>query len=219
MMLFDGIEIEEINSMLSCLKPQIAKYSKGECIVLTGDDFDRIGIILEGEASVMKENVAGNSIMMTLLTPGDMFGEIVAYSLKKVWPATVYAQGDCTVLFMPPDKIVGSCNNACPKHKKLIQNMLKIVSEKALLLNRKVEYLTIKSMRDRISAFLLEQQKKLGNNTFQLPFNRNEMADFLNVSRPSLSREMCKMRNEGIIDFHRDSIRILNMKELKNISE
>jgi CRP-like cAMP-binding protein len=97
--------------------------------------------------------------------------------------------------------------------------MLGIISEKALMLNRKVEYLAIKSMRAKISTFLLEQYKKTGKTTFMIPLNRNELADFLNVSRPSMSREMCRMKEEGIIDFHRASIRIINPDALKKSVE
>ena len=97
--------------------------------------------------------------------------------------------------------------------------MLRIISEKALLLNRKVEYLAIKSLRGKICTYLLEQHQRTGMTTFMLPLKRCELADLLNVSRPSLSREMCKMRDEGIIDFHRSSIRIKNMEALKRSAE
>jgi CRP-like cAMP-binding protein len=94
-----------------------------------------------------------------------------------------------------------------------------IVSERAIALSRKVEYLSIKSIRGKISTYLLEQYKKAGKAIFMLPMNRNEMADFLNVSRPSLSREMCKMRDEGIIDFHRASILVKDVRALIRMAE
>ena len=98
-------------------------------------------------------------------------------------------------------------------------NMLNIISNKALILNRKVEYLSIRSIRGKIIHYLLEQYKHKGKNNFTLPLNRTELADFLNIPRPSLSREMCRMRDEGLIDFHRSSIKINNVENLKALAE
>jgi CRP-like cAMP-binding protein len=103
----------------------------------------------------------------------------------------------------------------CPWHRTLVTNLLGITSERALMLNKKVEYLTIKSIRGKISTFLLDLYKKTGNNNVMLNMNRNELADFLNVSRPSKSREMCRMRDEGIIDFHLSTIRIKDVEALR----
>jgi CRP-like cAMP-binding protein len=97
--------------------------------------------------------------------------------------------------------------------------MLGILSRKAITLSRQLEFLSIRSMRGRIAAFLLEQHKKSGRATFMLDMNRNELADFLNVARPSLSREMCRMRNEGILDFHRSSMQIRDMAALKDAAQ
>lgn len=217
--LFRGLAIEDLEAMVECLKPKLCSYKRNEVITFEGERFDGIGIVLSGEASVTKENAAGNRIIMVILKPGDMFGEMAAFSGQKVWPATVYAQSSCRVLFLPPQMIVGECKKLCGSHRMLIMNMLGIVSSKALMLSRKVEYLAIKSMRGKITNFLLEQYKKSGNTTFMMPLNRNELADFLNVSRPSLSREMGRMRDEGIIDFHRSSIRIENVEALKSMAE
>jgi len=198
-----------------CLQPQIFSYRKKDYIALSGEKFDKVGIILQGEATVNKENVAGNRTMMTLLKPGDMFGEIIAFSDKSIWPATVQAVEACDVLFLSKDKITGACQKACPWHTMIIRNMLKIISEKALMLNRKVEYMALIGVRQKIATYLLEQYKITKSKTFLLPVNRQELAEFLNVSRPSLSREMCRMRDEGIIDFHMSTIKILDLDVLK----
>ncbi|NLX71057.1 MAG: Crp/Fnr family transcriptional regulator [Clostridiales bacterium] len=205
--------------MVKCLEPRIYEYEKNNYVAIAGEEFKGIGIMLDGEAIAYKENFAGTRVMMTLLTPGDVFGEIVAFSTHTKWPVTVEAQKTCKVLFISRERIVGECRQLCPWHRKLIENMLMIVSERALALSRKVEYLSIKSIRGKISTFLLEQYKKTGKTMFMLPMNRNELADFLNVSRPSLSREMCNMRDEGTIDFHRASVRINDIQALKRMAE
>ena len=217
--LFNGLGQEEINCLLECLQPRIKSYQKNECITIAGDELTEFGILLSGEAAVTKENAAGNRIILTVLGPGELFGEIAAFSGNSCWQATGVAQGKCAAVFLRPEKIIGYCDNSCENHRMLIQNMLRIISEKALLLNRKVEYLAIKSLRGKISTYLLEQHQRTGMTTFMLPLKRWELADLLNVSRPSLSREMCKMRDEGIIDFHRSSIKIKNMEALKRSAE
>jgi CRP-like cAMP-binding protein len=217
--LFQGIEQKVINTMLDCMKPKYSFYKRNDYIINLGDQFDSVGIMLNGEAIVIKENAAGNRVVMTLLKRGDIFGEMLAFSNHAKWPATVQAQDNCEVLFLPKFKIIGECNRLCSWHTTLIQNFLKIISERALMLNKKVEYLTIKSMRGKISTYLLEQYKKAGNSNFVLLLNRNELADFFNVSRPSMSREMCKMRDEGVIDFYLNAFKILDLEALKMMSD
>lgn len=214
-LLFRDIPSEQLYMMLECIKPKIESYKRNEYITLMEDDFTGVGIVLEGEVLLAKENAAGNRVIIDVVEPGEIFGEMIAFAQKKVWPVTAIAQSPCTVMFMPPDKIVGECPKMCVSHRQLIMNMLSVVSEKAINLNRKVEYLAMKSLRAKLSRFLLEQYKKAGKTMFVMPLNRSELSDFLNVSRPSLSREMCRMRDEGIIDFYRSSVQILDEEALK----
>ncbi len=217
--LFRGIGPDELNKVFECLKPKVSNYAKNEWVALAGEKFTGLGIVLSGEVVVTKENAAGNRVVMAVNGPGEMFGEIAAFSGGGVWPVTVAAREVCTVMFLPAGKIVGNCQRSCMSHRQLITNMLEIVSGEALMLHRKVEYLAIKSLRGKISSFLLEQYKRSGKNTFVLPLKRNELADFLNVSRPSLSREMCRLRGEGVIDFHRESVKIKAVDALKSMAE
>jgi CRP-like cAMP-binding protein len=213
--LFNGIDEKELLTMLKCINPRIITYKRNDYIALAGEKFNSLGIIAEGEASISMENAAGNRVMMAILKAGDMFGEMLVFSKISAWPANVQAQESCTAFFLQKEKIVGECEKMCSWHRILIQNMLVIISDKALMLNKKLEYLSIKSIKGKLSKFLLEESKKAGSTTFMLPMNRNELADFLNVSRPSMSREMCLMRDEKIIDFHLSSIKILDIEALK----
>lgn len=216
--LFEGISPEDLNIVLTCLNPKVAGYDKHEALNVTGERLSGLGIVLAGEVVVAKENAAGNRVIMAVNGPGEMFGEIAAFSDDRVWPASVVARSACTVMLLPAGKIVGNCERSCVSHKLLISNMLSIVSNKALMLTRKVEYLAIRSLRAKICTFLLEQFRRTGKETFMMPLKRNELADFLNVSRPSLSREMSRMRDEGVIDFHRDSIKIIEVEVLRNMA-
>ena len=218
-LIFKGIPTEELNTMLNCLMPKIHRYKKGECITLAGEKYTGIGILLSGSVSIAKENMAGTRVILDILKSGDSFGEMVAFSELKEWPATVIAQEDCDLIYMPPEKIVGECERLCVSHRGLINNMLVILSRKAFILNRKIEYLGIKSIRGKIISYLLEQYSSFGQTTFLMPMKRNELADFLNVSRPSLSREMCRIRDEGMIEFHRSTVKIKDIKQLKSAWE
>lgn len=217
--LFKEISPDSLNVVLACLQPDIKSYERNEWVVAAGDTFHGLGIVLSGHVVVSGENAAGNRVIIAVNGPGEMFGEMAAFSGGGVWPVTVAARTACTVMFLPAGKIVGNCQNICASHRQMITNMLAIVAGQALMLHRKVEYLAIKSLRKKISTFLLEQHKRTGKNTFMLPLKRNELADFLNVSRPSLSREMCRMRDEGIIEFHRDSVKIIQVDALRRITE
>lgn len=217
--LFENISRDQMLSILNCMNLKIQEYKKNDYLTIAGEDFFQIGVVLSGTVALTKETAAGSRVIIGLLGAGEMFGEMAAYSGKKSWPVTVIAQTNCTVMFFSQDKIVGCCDKVCISHKQLIMNMLKVVSNRALMLNKKVEYLSIKSLRGKISTFLLEEYKKTGSNTFQLELNRNELADFINVSRPSLSRELCKMRDEGLIDFHSTAIKIKDFEAIKELSE
>lgn len=217
--LFEGMQEDELVSLLACLKPRISRLSRNEIANSEGDPFEGIGIILSGQAAVVKENAAGNRTMFTMLKPGELFGEMAAFSGNGTWPATVVAQSVCSIMYLPPDKILGQCERACNGHRTLIMNMLSILSRKAMTLSRKLEYLSMKSLRGRIARFLVEQATKSGQTTFLLPMNRNELAEFLNVSRPSLSRELSRMRDDGLLDFHRSSLQIKDLDALKAEAE
>lgn len=213
-LLFSDIEKEEINEMLTCLNPKEESFSKGEFIAQAGQPIKGLGLLVSGSLSVLKESVNGNRIIMNILKPGDLFGEMAVFSGKKVYPASISALTNSTVLFISPDKIVGRCAKACSFHRQLTVNMLKILSDKAMQLNKKVEYMSIRGMREKLCTYFWEQYKEQGSFLIHLPMKRNEMADFLNISRPSMSREMGRMRDEGLIDFHLSTVKILKPEKI-----
>ncbi|HEX3043272.1 MAG TPA: Crp/Fnr family transcriptional regulator [Bacillota bacterium] len=217
--LFQNIPPEELPGMLKCLKAHLKKYRKSEIIVLEGHPLEGIGILLAGAGAVTRESINGGRVMMLLLAPGDIFGEIAAYAEEGRWPATVMAQEESEVLFLPVGRIPSNCERQCSGHRLLLQNMLRIISNRALLLTQKIDYLTRKSLREKIAAYFLDESQRTGQTTFRLPLNRNELADFLSASRPGLSREMARMRDEGLIEFHKESVKIKDIQGLKRLGE
>jgi CRP-like cAMP-binding protein len=217
--LFKGVGQDELNAVFDCLKPKVSSYGKNEWVTIAGEKFTGLGVVLAGEVVVSKENAAGKRVIVAVNSPGEIFGEMAAFSGEGVWPVTVAAREASTIMFLPAGKIVENCERSCLSRRQLITNMLKIVSGEAFMLDRKLEYMMIKSIRGKISVFLLEQYKRIDQATFMLPLKRNELADFLNVSRPSLSREMGRLRDEGMIDFHKNSIKIKDLNALKRMAE
>jgi CRP/FNR family transcriptional regulator, dissimilatory nitrate respiration regulator len=217
--LFQNIHSEELQVMLECLKPVIRTYRKGDTVVLAGEPYHGVGMILSGCVSVMKDTAAGSRILMGLVEKGQIFGEVAAFSETGEWPASVYAHENSVIMFLPPHIIIGECPRMCRSHRTLILNMLRVISSRALILNRQVEYMAIKTIRGKLAAYLLELARKTGSHTFLLPVKRHELAQFFNVSRPSLSREMKAMKEEGIIDYHMSSVRIQNMPVLAKLVE
>lgn len=215
--LFEGFEHSQLVSMLECFSPRVLSFSKGDYIVIAGDPYHGLGILVEGSAVITKENSAGSRVMLGVAAAGELFGEVIAFSEKEQWPANVQAQTDCSVLFLENNEIINQCSEACSFHSKLIRNLLRTVSNRAIMLNRRVEYLSMKSIGAKVASLLLEHMEKSGSHTFRLPMNRNEMADFLNISRPSMSREMGVMRDKGIIEFQKEAIRILKADKLKEM--
>lgn len=218
-LLFAGMTQHELREVLDCVSPSVVSFDKGEILALGGQPITGVGLLLAGEALITREDSAGNRAVMAAAGPGEVFGEMAAFSGHRVWPATVTAQTGSTVMFIPPEKFTGTCARACPGHRLLAANMLRIVSQKALMLGRKLEYLSMKTLRGKIAAFLLEQAARAGTLTFMMPMNRDQMAGFLNVSRPALSREMARMRHEGLIEFHRSSAKIKDPAALRRSIE
>ena len=214
--LFDGIEPDSVDILLACARPSPRAARKGEVLCAEGERQDGIGILLEGAAQVVRESGAGARSVLGVLEPGDLFGEMTAFAGSARWPATVEATSDALAYLVPPRFVVEPCSKPClARHNDLTTNMLRIVSEKALNLNRKVDYLLLRGMREKLSAFLLETQRRAGRPTFDLPMNRDSLADYLHVSRPSMSRELGRMRDEGLIEFYRSSVRILDPDRLR----
>lgn len=214
--LFQDINIKDIEHLIKCLKCKIVEYKKDEYIAIEGNKFTGAGVILAGNVSIIKENINGDRINIVTLKESDIFGEVIAFSGEDKWPFSILAQSNCTIMFIQPEKIINICSETCIFHKTLIKNSIVLVSKKAITLNKRIEYLTLKTIKAKISKYLLDQYKDQNSLIINLKFNREELSDFLNVARPSLSRELCKMRDEGIIKFNKKTITIIDLNILSD---
>lgn len=212
--LFEGLSQEELHSVLACIGAADRTYKKGEMIFLCGDEVKTFGIVHAGTVKIAKEDAAGNQTTVAVATEGEVFGEVFAYAGVKKSPVSAQAETDAQVVLIDYQRILYSCGNACAFHTRLIQNLLGIVAQKNLHLNEKINYLMMKSMRGKIASYLLEQSEEGSKTTFQIPFSRSGLAEFLGADRSALSRELSRMRDEGMIDFYRSSFKITDLQGL-----
>ncbi len=215
--LFAGIEAKDVPHVLSCLSYSLVHFEKNSYIVKADAPFGGVCVVADGEAAVVRETGNGERLQVNVFRVGDMFGEIIAFCGADKWPSSIQAITDCVIMFIHPEHILDMCDRACSFHKIILANLVRVVSQKAFKLNKKVEYLTIKSIAGKLSKYLLEQSD--GRPTFTILLKREQLADYLNISRPSMSRELGRMRDEGIIEFYKETIRIIDMEKLISLQE
>lgn len=207
--LFRGIGEEERGGMFGCLGARVRSFAAGEAILLAGDPPDRVGVLLDGRASIVREDAAGVRTLVAGLGPGDLFAELFACAEAEALPVSVFAGTAAAVLFLDYRKIVRSCPSACPFHARLVENMLAVVAEKALFLNRRLGHLSRRTTREKLLSYLAEQAERAGSRTFAIPFNRQELADYLCVERSAMSAQLGKLRDEGILRFQGSRFELL----------
>ena len=207
--LFSGIETDKISSMLSCLSAKTGDYEKDTYIYSPGDRVKSVGIILSGGVYVVNEDYWGNRSIVSKLGPAEMFGEAFSCAEEEKIPIGVVTSEKSRILFIDYRKIITTCSSACVFHTSLIRNMVRILAMKNLLLMQKIEHMAKRTTREKVLSFLSEQATKAGSGTFDIPFNRQELADYLAVDRSALSSELGRMRDEGILRFHKNHFELL----------
>lgn len=201
--LFHDIEDKKITPMLGCLGAKIKSYKKGETILAEGDPAVYFGIVLSGSAQIVQNDFYGNRNIVTVIEPSQIFGEAFSCAGLKKLPVDVVSSDNTDILLIDAQRITGSCSNACQFHSQMIFNLLKVVSRKNLIFHQKIEITSKRSTRDKLLAYLMLQAKKSGSNHFVIPYDRQELADYLEVERSGLSAEISKLRAEGKIECKR----------------
>jgi len=207
--LFNGITADDFERVFCCLSARTARYEKGEVIILAGDDVTFVGIILSGEIKIIKEDKRGYISMLTVLSEKEMFGEILTCADIKQYPVTIEAKQDTELLLIDNEKIVTTCSASCLFHKKLIENMMRHIAIKNFAQNRKIEILSKRTIREKLICFF--ELHRGSAKCFTVPYNREEMAHYLCVDRSAMSNELCKMRNEGVITFRKNSFTFIEL--------
>lgn len=207
--LFQGMEPKEIEEMLGCIGGKIQVFKKKASLLMAGDAVDSMGILLKGKIQIIHEDITGNRRLLEELGPGDIFAETMACLGLRHSPFSAIAAEDGEALFIPFGQMLKTCSSACDFHNRLIKNMMHLMAEKNWFLQKKVELLSLRTTREKLMRFFLNQGRKAGSLTFTLPFSRAEMADFLSVDRSAMCRELGKMQKDGLIAVDRRTVRIL----------
>lgn len=197
--LFRGMEPQDISSMLGCLRARQQSFAKGQVIYQAGDCVTAMGMVLEGSVRIQRDDFWGNTSILSVLQPGQMFAETYACVPHEPLMVSVVAEQPSTVLFLETPRMLQVCSNGCTFHQKLVENLLMISAEKNLSLSRKIACTTAKTIRGRLLTYLSHQAQRQQSASFQIPFQRQQLADYLNVERSALSNELSKMQRDGLL--------------------
>ena len=202
--LFANVDMSDIKFLLNCLSAKTERFKENETIFLAGNKAEFVGIVLSGQVQVVKEDFYGNKNIVASIEKGQLFGEAFACADLKILPVSVFSAEDSEIMLIDYRKIITTCSNTCSFHSKLIYNMLRIVANKNIILSQKIEFISKRTTKEKLLAYLSSEAKKAGSNSFSIPFSRQELADFLSVDRSAMSAELCKLRDSGVIEFNKN---------------
>lgn len=207
--LFSGIDELELKSMLKCLNAISRSYKKGEHIFRSGDKLTLVGLVLSGFVIITKEDYWGNRTILSEISEGGIFGEAFACADNGTISVNASAAKDCVILLIDVGRVLTVCHSACTFHARLIRNLVTVLANKNVALSEKIEHMSQRKLRDKILSYLSECSRNEGGPAFAIPFNRQELADYLSADRSALSNELCRLRDEGIIEFQKNRFLLL----------
>ena len=197
--LFSGVEAQELSALLGCMQARVISVTKGSPVFLEGDPAGFMGVVLSGAVQIVRDDYYGNRSMLAHAETGQLFGETYACSNTEKMPVSGYAVRDCEILWLSCRKMLTVCSNACRFHNQIVTNLLQVVAEKNRELSQKIRFMSQKTTREKLMAYLSDQAKKAGSASFTIPFDRQALADYLGVERSAMSAELSKLRDGGIL--------------------
>lgn len=207
-MLFQGIREHEIEAMLTCFSAEERTYGKDAYIYRAGDVTGRLGVVMEGAVNIIKDDVWGNRKIIENIGGGQIFGETYACLKGEPLMVDVQASERSRILFMDVNRILTTCSSSCDFHNRLIRSLMYVLAGKNLMLTKKMDIITPKSLRERVMVYLSQESVKQGCRTVTVPFNRQQMADYLSVDRSALSAELSRMQRDGGISYEKNRFTI-----------
>jgi CRP-like cAMP-binding protein len=203
MPLFAGSSVDEVGAMLGCLNARERHYAQGERIHCIGDVIGTVGLVLEGSVRIESVDAQGNVSVVGVRGPGSMFGEAYAAVPDEPLLVDVVAAENCTVLFLNLAKVLSTCPNTCANHARTSRNMTAIIARQSLALSRRIFHVAPKTIRGKVLAYLSDEAERSGSREFDIPFDRQQLADYLGVDRSALSAELSRMTRAGILETQR----------------
>lgn len=210
--LFKDIKFSKIDEIVSKIPYTIKSYERNNIIALEGDDCNSLGIILEGNIDIHKSFPSGKIVTINHFSIGNIFGESLVFSGRHLYPASIIASNDCKIMYIRREIIV----KLMSMDERITQNFMGVLSNRILMLNDRITNLSLDTLRKKISNIILLEYRKQKSLDIEFPHSRKKMAEILNIPRPSLSRELINMKEEGLIDFHKNKITILNLQAIED---
>ena len=207
--LFSGIEEENLLRMLTCLGARIASFDKKYTVLAEGNPAKYIGIVLTGSVQIVRIDYFGNRSILSEIYPSELFGEAFACAEVDAIPVTVIANEPSEIMLIECSHILHTCENNCGFHQQLIFNLMKDLATKTILFHQKMEITSKRSTREKLMTYLMMYAKKVNASRFQIPFDRQELADYLEVDRSGLSAEISKLRREGVLTCEKNRFALL----------
>ena len=207
--LFFGISDESLERMLNCLGAKIEFYDKKNAVFTEGDSNGSVGILLSGTLQIERVDYYGNRSIISIIKPSQTFGESFVCAGLERMPVSAVATAPSFVMRIDCSHILKTCHNACSHHHSLIYNMVRSLSETNVGLHEKAQITAKRTTREKLLAYLYAEVKKCGKNSFSIPFDRQELADYLEVDRSGLSAEISKLRAEGVLESSKRRFRLL----------
>ena len=202
--LFAGISEEGVDQVLACLSARPRHFDK-QAMLLRAGDAPVMGVVLAGSVHILQEDFWGNRSLLGRAGPGDLFAEAFACAGVLRLPVSVEACEPTDVLLLDAGRLSAVCPAACPHHVQMILNLLRLMAEKNVGLARKVEHMARRTTRDKLLSYLSAEARRSGGSAFSIPFNRQQLADYLAVDRSAMCSELSRLRDEGLLDFHRSA--------------
>ena len=207
--LFDGIAMEDLSAMLGCIGGRVLEVRRGQFVLHEGDPATEVGMVLRGAVRLERADYYGNRSILAHIGPSELFGESYACADVAALPVCVVADEDSVVLMMDCRRITTTCSSACAFHSRIIFNLLRLVAQKNLMFDQKIQITSKRTTREKLMAYLLNQAKLSGSNSFTIPYDRQELADYLEVDRSGLSAQISKLRQEKILESEKNRFTLL----------
>lgn len=201
--LFSGISETELTATLSCLETREERFPKDTFLLRTGDTAESIGLVLSGSVLVVQEDIWGNRNILSKAGPGQTFAAAYAFAPGSLLNVSVLAETPVTAMFLNVKRVLNVCPSACEHHSRIIRNLLGELAEKNLRFGEKLTHMGQRTTRAKLMSYFSAEAQRLGTYEFDIPFSRQQLADYLAVERSGLSLELGKMRSEGLLDFHK----------------
>lgn len=211
--LFKDCEVDLISKEISESNIKVNKYKKGEFIAHEDEECVSIGLVLEGSIDIVRIYPSGQEIIIKKMNSQEVFGEALIMSNHNRYPATIISVTDSKIAFVSKQELL----NLCATNTKVLENFIMILSNKILMLNRKIKNISHKSIKHKVLNYIIEESVIQGNRTIKLNNTKEEIAAYIGIPRPSLSRELIKLRDEGIIEFDRKTITLLSEDKIEEI--